>query len=174
MNTFTLILAALLIALLLVFFIRRMFRRNEKAIAGVTTPSGYTEDRIDQDFVVLTFKTKSGKVITQEYYFDKNVYNSPHDFQRLFPTVTIKYELKNPENFVVFEKGEGDYTQLIACVLIGLVIASVASSQQETNFPEQLKTFAIWFFVTSGIAYLIIKISPYFSFLNILTRREED
>ncbi len=174
METFILILSSLLLVLLLIFFARRMFHRNEKTIAGVTTPSGYTENRIDQDFVVLTFKTKSGKVIVQEYYFDKKVYASPYDFQRLFPTVTVKYESKNPDNFVVFEQGKGDYTQLIACVLIGLVIALVVSSQQEATFLEKSKTFAIWFLVTGGIAYLIVKISPYFSFLNILTRREEE
>lgn len=154
------------------WLLKRGMRQKNMAVGTVETP-GYTENKISSDFVFVTFRPKNQLPVTVEYYYNKSIYNTPQDFARLNKTVNVKYDPANASNFTIYEESKGDYSKYIAPAIIGILIGSLAASNTEGTNYEKIENFLIGFAVTTIATALVIKLSGFFSFLNIFTKRDE-
>jgi hypothetical protein len=166
------ILAGLALAGIIYFFTKRAVDQKATAVGNVDTP-GYTENKVDDQFVLVTFRPQKQQPVTVEYYFNKNQYKSPQDFLQLNKTVTVKYDPANPSNYTIHEVSKGDYTRVITCLVIALLFGALAATTSDGDGLSKSKSFLLTSVITYVAVYIVIRLNALFSFLNIFTKREE-
>jgi hypothetical protein len=155
------------------FVVYRALRLNQRARGTARTSDA--EGRSDIDFVEVTFSSLDGARHVVEHYYDKKLYKSPQDFIRTNREVTVKYRASNPRDCVIAERGFGSHVDSIAAALIGGFIGSIAASQTAGElYPEKAAVFSKVFLGVGLAALVVLKLSPYFAWLNVFRKRDED
>lgn len=136
-----------------------------KVEGTVRTPDD-TNNRMDGDFVLVTFQPENGEPITVEHYYDKGIYKHPVDFVSSHKKVTVKYSEDSPHIYTIYEEAKGDYSKYIAAALIGGVFTWF--------FANGIVSSVITFVVVGAIVLLIQELNARFAWLNFNSKREED
>jgi hypothetical protein len=151
----------------------RVLRLGERARGTTRTPD--VQQRNDPDFVEVTFTARDGTRHTVEHYYNKKDYKTPYDFVRLNREVTVRYRGSNPRDCVIAEHGLGSHLDSIAAALIGGFIGSVAASQTEGElYPAKAAVFSKVFLAVAIGVIVLLKLSPYFAWLNVFRKRDDD
>jgi hypothetical protein len=143
-----------------------------KVEGSVETP-GDTNNRLDPEYVLVTFTPEGGQPITIEYHYDKNIYRTPYDFARLNEKVTVKYKDGNPMNYTVYPERKGDYTKYIAAGILGAFFGFFFAKDSE-SFLSMIKIFLITFVVVAGGTLLVYEFNARFAWLNFNSKRDEE
>jgi len=160
------------------FLAARYFRQKIIVNGTVHTPNQYhaitSGDDDRYQYVLITFRPAGGQPVTIEHYYSKSSYKSPQDFARLHKTVTVRYNPDDTSNYTILEESKGDYTTAIASILLGAFIGSLTVSSSDGGLFDKVKVFFITFLSVAAGVYVLSRLKSYFSFLNILTSRNED
>jgi len=167
------------VLIVVAWFLTARYLRQKTSVTGtVNTPTHYHAITSDDDdrhqYVLITFRPVGGQPVTIEHYYSKSIYKSPQDFVQLHKTVTVRYNPDDTSNYTIQEESKGDYTIAIASILLGTFIGSLTVSSSDGGLFDKVKVFFITFLSVAAGVYVFSRLKSYFSFLNILTRRNED
>jgi hypothetical protein len=151
----------------------RALRLNQRARG--TSRTSDDPQRVDPDFVEVSFTALDGARHTVEHYYDKKIYKTPQDFVRLNREVTVKYRASNPRDCVIGEYGFGSHVDSIVAALIGALIGGIAASQSAGElYPTKAAVFSKVFLGVALGVLVLLKLSPYFAWLNMFRKRDDD